>query len=293
MKRILITNIKITLCLFLLTVVTSCEQDFNILLPDGEESVGLNFYISSDVMLTAYSTERENTAAYIDSLREDSDLSYHTSNRLFPSFTYGYINNPEYPSLTRSSPYSYVYFNSGNKRIFFTDSENKAVVDTLFTFDADKYYSLYLTDELNGSNNDADYQAVLSEEPRTAEAGKIGVRFIHLSADAGDLECYALSADGTVLPDALASLSFKDVSGYTFLAPDEAVNGILRLQIENEEINFTTGVPAIPGRNHVVVIRGFANEQNREIQRTGEDGSITKEMVSVASNLRTTIRRSY
>ncbi len=278
------------------TLLVSCKKDRDASLPGDRESASVNLYITSDVMNAAYGPGRGTTAAYIDSITNHGSIIYNTDSR-YPVFAFGFLANPEFPQVFDQSGinlFTYTRFNAGSHRLIFTDVTNTPIADTAQALEGNTWNSIYLADKPHLSGSEAAYTILSVNEPRKAQEGKTGVRFIHLSPDAGQLECKALMADGTIAQETLATVRFRDATDYTWLTQEQAANGLLRIQISNSKVNLITAVPARPGRAFVVVIRGFANNTIRRVT-TGKntDGSQIRENVKISANVRADVRASY
>ncbi|HEK22394.1 MAG TPA: hypothetical protein ENO28_18275 [Bacteroidetes bacterium] len=282
--------------LYLLALLPACKKDIKPALPGEQESAAVNYYIVSDVMNAAYGPSRGTTAAYADSVQQHGNIIYNTDSR-YPVFAFGFLANPEYPTVNDVSGinlFTYIRCNAGNHKFLFTDVTNAIVADTVTRLESNSWNSLYLADKPQADGADAAYTVLSVPEPRTAEEGKIGVRFINLSPDAGALDCKVLLSDGLTASNTLASVRFREASAYTWLTQEQAANGLLRLQIGNSRSNIISAVPARPGRAFVIVIRGFLHNTTRRIT-TGKnaDGSLIRETINISAGLRTDVRTSY
>jgi hypothetical protein len=274
----------------------SCKKDVVASLPGAQKSAALNFYIASDVMNAGYGPGRGTTAAYVDSIQNHGDILYNPDSR-YPVFAFGFLANPEYPQvrdLSGINLFTYIRYNSGIHKLLFTDITNTIVADTTTNLEGSSWNSLYLADKPQANGTDAAYTILSVPEPRTAEEGKTGVRFIHLSPDAGALDCKALLPDGVTPANTLANVRFREASAYTWLTQEQAANGLLRLQIGSSHSQIITAIPAMPGRAFVVIIRGFINNTTRRLT-TGKnaDGSLIRETVNITPGLHADVRASY
>lgn len=281
---------------YLLALLPACKKDIKPSLPGEQGSAALNFYIASDVMNATYGPSRGTTAAYVDSIQQHGNIIYNTDG-LYPVFAFGFLANPEYPQVSDVSGinlFTYVRYHSGSHKLLFTDVANTIVADTTAKLENSTWNGFYLADKPQADGADAAYTVLSVPEPRTAEEGKTGVRFINLSPDAGALDCKALLSDGVTASNTLASVRFREASAYTWLTQEQAANGLLRLQIGNSRSNITTAVPARPGRAFVIVIRGFLHNTTRRVT-TGKnaDGSLIRENINISAGLRTDVRTSY
>lgn len=287
-------KIYILLGAFGLLVLSACKKDVTAALPDDKESVALNFYAASDVLKTV---GKGIVPVFIDKYEPERVIG--SFNAPYPYFDY----NPQgqrldYPAIYGSnSGLYYTRFVAGEHHYMFTDTSKSIVVDTTMTFAEKSYTCLYLTDAATADNAPAKYTIRALEETRSVPEGKIGVRFIHLSADAGELTCNLLKADGSVVDILPSAIKFGEASPYQYYdAASISPNNLLRFSLLNSVTGATvvTGVAFTPGRSYVIVVSGFLHDQRRQIAAgKNPDGSTKYGSVTIGKNLRAEIRTSY
>lgn len=275
----------------------SCKKNIDAALPEDKAAAGINFYSASAVMDAAYGPENQTTAVYLDQVTAQQVPLIGSTASKYPYLSFGYLDPVQYPQGTAGNTnINYVHYNAGNHRVYFTDINNRAVADTTINFAAGCEYAIYLADVAVSPGDAAVYKIISAVEPRKVPEGKTGIRFVHLSSDAGALNIAQLKTDGNTLPVALGAIGFTQVSDYQYFDQKEVSNGQLRFKLENaaKGISLVAGAPAKPGKSYVVIITGFKGEQQRRVV-TGKnpDGSSKTNIVSIGNNLKTEIRTSY
>lgn len=280
--------------LSLLLVLSACKKEVTSALPDNQESIALNFYAASDVLKTI---GKGIVPVFIDKYEPERIIS--SFNAPYPFFDYNIQGQRlDYPAIYGSNSGLYfVRFNAGAHHYMFTDTARNIVVDTTITFPGKSYTCFYLTDAATADNAPAKYIVRAVEERRSVPEGKVGVRFIHMSTDAGELTCNFQKADGSLLNSLPAPLKFGEASAYQYYeVSDVSANNLLRFSLNNTNTGASvqTGVAFLPGRSYVVVVNGFLKDQRRQIP-TGKnpDGSIKYVSATIGKNLRAEIRTSY
>lgn len=260
------------------------------------DDVALNFYSASDVMSAISSPARSTTAIYIDEVQQQKGPIINNTSLPFPYFTYGYSSVPEYPSLIRQGLINYARFNAGNHRLFFTDPLNTVVVDTLIKPEINSSYCVYLADA-PGTNAKVSYRAIAVAEDRTATpSGKVGVRFIHLSPDAGDLTVSLTNSAGNTISTIPQPLKYPVAGGYQFFDAAEVSGGVLHFNLINTVTgaNISTGIPFSEGQRFVIVITGFLKDQQRQVATAkNPDGSLIYNNITIPAALRAELRTAY
>nr|WP_199077702.1 DUF4397 domain-containing protein [Pedobacter sp. ASV19] len=271
---------------------TGCKKE----VAGVNDNIALNFYSASDVMSAISSPARATTAIYLDEVRQQNGPIINNSNLTFPYFTYGYSSAPEYPSLIRQGQINYARFNAGRHRLYFTDPLNTVVVDTLIKPQLNSYYCIYLADA-PGNNAKISYRAVAVAEDRTdVPTGKVGVRFIHLSPDAGDLTVSLSDPSGNAISAIPGLLKYPAASGYQFFDATGISGGVLHFNLSNKATgaNINTGIPFSEGQRYVIVITGFLKDQQRQaVTGKNADGSLVYNNITVAASLRAELRTAY
>jgi hypothetical protein len=280
--------------LSLLLILNGCKKEIKDAVPDDQQSIGLNFYAASDVLRTI---GKGIVPVFIDKYEPGRIIG--SSNAAYPFFDYN-IQAPklDYPVIYGSNAgLYYVRFNAGTHRYMFTDTARNITVDTTMTFPEKSYQCFYLSDAATADNAPAKYMISAITEPRSVPEGKVGVRFVHLSADAGELTCNFQKADGSLSNSLPAALKFGEASAYQYYDHNEvSANNLLRFSLINTNTGafIPTGVSFNPGRSYVVVITGFLKDQRRQIAiGKNADGSVKYTSVTIGKNLRAEIRTSY
>jgi hypothetical protein len=294
-NKLIIKILKRYACLSVILLAISlagCKKEITPALPGDVSGMGLNFYPASDV-IAAYANLRQLTAIYVDQYNITLPGSL---NSAIPAFYYsGNGTAEEYPGLY--NVFSYVRYNAGSHRLMFTDTTNTVVVDTTLDFPAKTFHSIYFADAPVAANARAAYKMIAVEEKREpVPAGKIGVRFVHLSADAGDLTVTQQKPGGTIVQLLPKAIGFLEATPYQYLDDSQAISGLLRFALTNASngASALTGVQFYPGHSYVIVISGFLNDQQRQIPAgKNPDGSRQYTSITIQKNLRATVRRSY
>jgi hypothetical protein len=301
MKRYIYqSGFLLSFCL-LLFALPACKK-YVTELPGNTASNALNFYSASDVMAAAYGTAASTaTAVYVDTLKSKTAPYAAGTYDRFPVFDYSNSNWLVFPlSETGGGFLVYAYYNNrqNGHRLFFTDTAGTPMLDTLIRPAPASYTCVYLADAPNAApNSPAVYQMVAVPEARAGvPAGKVGIRFINLSPDAGSLACSLLKADGSLTALSAGNISYGQASAYQYLDSTATSSGLVKLSLSNPAngANVLTGVAFASGRSYVVVITGFLNDQQRQVRSgTNPDGSAKYTTISITSNLRAVIRKSY
>jgi hypothetical protein len=145
----------------------------------------------------------------------------------------------------------YLNFYTGNRN-FKINSFNatNSLVDTTFSFDRAKTYSVFLIDQLSG------IEALLVEDSANAPAaGKAMVRFVHLSPDAAALD---VKFDGQTGDPLFGDQTFREASAFKEIAAgttafDVKIAGSDDVLLSADNLHFQAG------RYYTIITRGFAN----------------------------------
>lgn len=174
-----------------------------------------------------------------------------------------YHGSPATPSISievDSRPYntnafSYsTYFDYGRfytgKRNFSFKSVNasNSLLDTLVTFEPDKAYSFFISEE------ESSFVPVIAEdELKTPASGKALIRLVHLSPDSPGLNLVIGNETDGLFEDQ----TYQEVSDY-----EEIVGGRLDFHIraaeDNLELVSAEGINIREGRIYTLVVRGYA-----------------------------------
>ena len=282
----------------LLLLLSSCKK-FTENLPGNVQDNALNFYTVSDVLSVAYgspSASSSVTAVFVDSLRPNAFDHFSASYAIFPVFNYNTYQTwgAQYPFPFGSYPFLiYAYYNQlpAGHRLFFTDTSAAVVLkDTTIQPAGSSYTCIYFADApVTTQNQPVQFNVFAYNEDRSVvPSGKIGVRFINLSPDAGALTCNLLTGSGGT-QDMLnsASLSYGQASDYRYL--DSSVitdQGAVAFNLYNSTTGtgLKTGVLFSAGRRYVILVAGALND--RQVQ-------FGTKTLKVSNNLRVIVRDSY
>ena len=273
----------------LLVLAASCSKDVKPLLP-GPADAAINFYNASEVMASSQALGTNNYILTDDtSLHSASFVSYDTDDRQYPNF---------YPTYGGYGLFSWMRISAGNHRFWFTCHTQFPVADTSIHIPKDSYQSVYLSESPEG---DAVYRVLVVPEEHAGIPGKVRIRFVHLSPDAGTLRCYRSMGDGGKTTDGLPQdMAYGTATPYVSLDTNGTAqtrgNLVLRLVDKNDPDNvvLSTGVPAVPGSSFVLLLQGFRQQATRRLI-TGRDanGKSKDTTVTVTANLRVNVRRTY
>lgn len=281
---------------FLLLFTAACKKEIEPALPGDKPDMALNFYLASDVMRAANYAA---VAVYIDKYQQpnipNTALSYRND---FPVIYPNAItaSYPE-PSQYDLSGINYIRYVAGDHQIMLTDTTNTVVLDTTINQPAKSYTCLYFTDLTGVANQIAAYKMIAVQEARAGvPADQVGIRFIHLSPDAGQLTCGIRKADGSLANALPGNLAFGEASPYVYFSARDAISGLLRFSLDNPAANISipAGVAFIPGRSYAILISGFFHDQQRRVGAgKNSDGSIIYKSINIGANLHIDIRETY
>ena len=144
----------------------------------------------------------------------------------------------------------YLNFFTGDREIKFrAENANNALIDTTFSFENGKVYSLFAVNKL------PDVEALLVVDSASSPAqGKAMVRFVHLSPDA---PAYDISTENASTP-LFAAKSFKQATVF-----QEVDAGTFTFEVKNagsaDVILSAEDVEILPGKYYTIITRGFVN----------------------------------
>lgn len=286
----------ILLCIGMAIIIGQCFTGCKKEAAGVNDNVALNFYSASDVMSAISSPTRSTTAVYVDQVLQQKGPIINNTNLSFPYLTYGYSSVPEYPSLIRQGLINYARFNAGDHHLFFTDPLNTIVVDTLIKPEINSYNCVYLADA-PGTDTKVSFRAVtVAEDRNAAPTGKVGVRFIHLSPDAGDLTVSLVNSAGNTISTISEPLKYPAASAYQILDATGISGGVLHFNLTNTATgaNINTGIPFSEGKHFVIVITGFLKDQQRQAATAkNPDGSLIYNHITIPASLRAELRIAY
>lgn len=165
-------------------------------------------------------------------------ISIEVDNRLYNTNSFDY-----------STYFDYGRFYTG-KRAFSFKPVNAAnsLLDTLVTFEADKAYSFFISEE------ESSFVPVIAEdELKTPASGKALIRLVHLSPDSPAINLViGNDADGL-----FEDQTYQEVSDY-----EEIDGGRLDFHVhssaDNQEMVSAAGINVREGRIYTLVVRGYA-----------------------------------
>lgn len=277
---------------------TACKKTQAIPAANSQD-IGLNFYSASDVMKSAYSAKGGAVAVFVDQYQElTMPLNYaEASFSHFPVLSYFEGLSPEYPvNFNMGSIPNFAHYVAGSHRLMFTDTTNTIVTELTINPPAESFTTLYLADDITMPGAHAAYTAIAVQEDRSpVDSGKVGIRFIHLSPDAGPLTCTLLMPDGNTGHPFAQALQFKEASAYQYFDAGTANAGIVHFNLNNDAngAEVITGAPFKPGKRYAIVIDGFLTSQQRQIAGKNPDGSLNYTPIIIAQNLKAELRTIY
>lgn len=168
------------------------------------------------------------------------DLDIEVDNRQINTYPF------EYADYT-----GYLRFFTGQRNLKFGPySASNIVIDTTVTFEADKAYSVFVTD-----NYDESGVVILNDNSSAPSTGKAKVRVIHLSPDAPEVDFAVQGETSAVAEDLL----FKEASEFTEI---NAAQYDFQVRAANDASSVFLTLPDIslqPGYYYTIIIRGYAS----------------------------------
>lgn len=155
-----------------------------------------------------------------------------------------------------TNPFDYsTYFDYGRfhigKRNFSFKSQNAAnsLLDTMVTFEADKVYSFFISED-----NEGFIPVVVEDELKTPAEGKALIRLVHLSPDAESLDL-KLDDDEELLFEEQA---YQEVSEYAEIDAGRLTFD-LRASASDENLLTANNINIGEGRIYTLVVRGYVD----------------------------------
>lgn len=270
--------------LFILIATVSCTQDDEPYTP-GPPDGSLNFYNASEALLQRGFTN--DNVVFIDGNTSD-----------FARFSDVVQDSRQFPEVYASYNYQvagWMRIKKGNHRFKFTGPAYHVLGDTTVFIAEDSRHAIYLAESPGGSQA---YRVIVAKEDRLGIAGKVRVRFVNLSPDAGALRCYRSLAGGSLSTAGLPQdMVYGTVTPYvpidTLGASATRNHLVFRLvdKVDPQRVLLTASVPALPGTSFVFVIQGFRNDAERRIPY-GEN-AVRDTAIRIQANLRVNTRRTY
>ena len=142
----------------------------------------------------------------------------------------------------------YIDFFPGDRQLKFTEHDNlsNVLIDTTFTFEIDKIYSVYIADSLSSIE-----AVLLNDEFPEAETGKAMVRFVHLSPDVQEIN---VSIDEENL---FNEQTFKDGTDFVGINAGTTTLGVVTANELNEVLLNVPDVKFEEGNYYTIILNGF------------------------------------
>lgn len=143
----------------------------------------------------------------------------------------------------------YLNFYTGNREIKFNASNaNNALIDTTFSFEDGKAYSLFAVDKL------PNVEALLVVDSAASPAsGRAMVRFVNLAPDAPEFDVTDASGNSLFSRNGFKqATAFKEVDTDTYTFNIKNAGG-------TETVVSAKDVEILPGRFYTIITRGFVN----------------------------------
>lgn len=264
-------------------------QPANEILPDA----AVNLFNASQVMQV--SSPFVQKKIYVD--------GYDTAGTRYVYFNYLSGRPLEYPVEALApgtvAGIPYMRLQAGTHEFTFTNAAKFKTGDIHFDFPASSQQQLYLADGIPAVDGFATYSVLRVEEDRRQSAGKVRVRFVHLSPDAGSLKTYRLDADNNRIFNGLpAEITYGSASPYAELDTAGAINQRLVLHYfqgtDTLSSVLSTSVPAEAGTSYVIVINGFKGKYAiKNPTGRSQAGAVEYETINFEATLTSYVRRSY
>jgi len=221
-------------------------MDEEITLPTEKEDFRMNIMAVSDVFPQEFSSI---SFMYLDHIHKDSA---HILGSQFPK--------RPYPSLPTGNDPNVLYtrFTSGNRKMIFTSVKDSILYQAQHNFVRKGTYNMFIADDMVEDSTKIQYRNVFSDDSNLPQNGKIGVKFINLSPDSGEVIVSQGMKDGS--KKQLAILAFSQSSSYLFLDEQAIVsNGIIPFSLQNDKKNIfiDNGVAFKQGVNYLIILKGF------------------------------------
>ncbi|WP_162946268.1 DUF4397 domain-containing protein [Chitinophaga barathri] len=228
---------------------------------------------------------------------------YDTTGSQYVYFNYQSGRPLEYPVETLAPGtvpgIPYMRLQAGSHEFTFTNAAKFKAGDISSDFPAGTLHQLYLADGIPASDSLATYNVLRVEEDRRQPAGKVRVRFVHLSPDAGNFKMYRMDANNNRLFSGLpAEITYGAASPYAELDTAGAINQRLVLHYfqgaDTLSSLLSTSVPAEPGTSYVIVINGFKGKHAiKNPTGRSQSGTVEYETINFEATLAGYVRRSY
>lgn len=168
-----------------------------------------------------------------------SAISIEVDNRLYNTNTFDY-----------STYFDYWRFFTG-KRSFSFKSVNAAnsLLDTLVTFEADKAYSFFISEEESGLT-----PVITEDELKTPAGGKALIRLVNLSPDSPEIDLKIGNGESALFE----TQAYQEVSDYEEIDEGRVDFHILSSSDKQEMVS-AQGINIHEGRIYTLIVRGYAD----------------------------------
>lgn len=290
-------HVQVMAIITLMGMLISCEKEITPLI-DTEQQAFVNFFDASEVLRKSKFSA---SPIYINDSIPHAPFQlafpYFDTNegeRFYPFSVYSHRSVPNYvvnPDYRIYDPVYWLPMDQDNYKFIFSSWEKVFVKDTTLHLPSQQFTSVYISDD---PAVDGEFKVLaLSEEHRRTE-GKVRVRFIHLSSDAGKIKVSRRDATGAEIHEDLSTgLTNGEVTEYLEIdtVGTSATNNNILLTFYDAEnpdkILYVKALPAIPGSSFVAVILGNREATTRKLKSIGT----TYETVEIDPNFRVSLRR--
>ncbi|MES2458229.1 MAG: hypothetical protein V4594_21910 [Bacteroidota bacterium] len=305
----------ILILLIAIFTVTGCKKDFTAAAPGDGTTASLNFYGMSETFpfYNSINSSYGGVGIFVD---KEENASYFINSQLatLPYFEFNGLSKLIMFPYLAADPLGktmYLDYKAGEHQVIFSylvaKEADKTVgmpllrmADTTIKMAAGSHSSMYLADAPAAEGARAVYKLVRTEQPleKAVTVGKVSVRFVNLSPDAGNLRVSLVDANGTentsLLPQ---NLAFAGASDYTALDISGSTDRQLLIRVYSSTGNIpliTSAIPAQAGHSFEMVIHGFkAAHQQQVVSGVNADGSPSFKTVTLPVSLSLTARQTY
>lgn len=273
----MIKPIKQTAFLLLaLLLAAGCSRSDEFFNPDQGKTAFIAFYNASEVssknhpffLVYINDTTRANSI-----MLQEGKIYYRGRYIVLPDHRYIPLRPDRYRFIFTNGASSYRYFNEPATHIYIAEEELQLEEATRTT--------LFMTDGVN----DREYRTVVAADNARRIEGKVQVRVINLSPDAGTLGITRIYHDGHTEPvEVWKPLPFAEHTPYAEfdIAGTEQEAGNVMVEITTAGAPVTAAMPAVSGSIYTVVLQGFTAPTTRSII-TGRDDQ--QQLIYSAVNL--------
>ena len=169
-----------------------------------------------------------------------------------------------------------------------------------FDLEEGKYHTLYFVDDNVEEGAKAAYRVIKVEnlQQNSITEGKVNVRFVHLSADAGSIAVKLADSDGNELASGMPeNMSFSSASDYIPVDPEGLTQdgGLLfHIYLQGSSQPISVGVPANTGHSFDVLLHGFTKPHTLQlINKVAQNGAPSYKTIQVPVGFTATVRQMY